>query len=234
MTTGHRLPGVDQLVAAFRTFRYSVFRLESLQVYAGSGEDEGITAFHRGDPDPPPDPAEDEWAALLRANRDAGRLQQRVHVATEPISDYLAYELTWQYGPHVAAGEDIRIIAVHGAWPDDVPQSDFTLFDSSRLFQLSYRPDGTWLGAQPVTDHASVVAACRSVDVRVLPAAAPSPILPLGGFSIHDDDTLWCETLTRETRITDPEDIAAHTRAFELARTASPAVRLLQSVPRLQ
>src|SRR5919206_2515515 len=91
VTPGHRLPGVDQLVAAFHTFRYSVFRLETLQVYAGSGEDEGIAAFYRGDTDPPPDPAEDEWAALLRANRDVGRLQQRVHVVTEPISDYLAY-----------------------------------------------------------------------------------------------------------------------------------------------
>lgn len=168
MTTGHRLPGVDQLVAGFRTFRYSVFRLETLQVYAGSGEDKGIAAFHRGDPDPPPDPAEDEWAALLRGNRDAGRLQQRVHVVTEPISDYLAFELTWEYGPHAAAGEDIRIISpVTGVWPDDVPQSDFTLFDSSRLFRLNYDLDGTWLGAQLVTDHASVVAACVARDAAL-------------------------------------------------------------------
>jgi hypothetical protein len=44
------------------------------------------------------------------ANRDAGRTQQRVHVVTEPLTDYLAYELTWEYGLHAAAGEDIRII----------------------------------------------------------------------------------------------------------------------------
>ncbi len=167
MTTGHQFPGVGELVAAFHTFRYSVFRLETLQVYAGSGEDEGIAAFHRGDPEPPPDPAEDEWAALLRAHRDAGRVQQRVHVVTEPITGYLAYELTWEYGLHSAAGEDIRIIPVAGHWPDDVPQSDFTLFDSQLLFQLNYAPDGTWLGAQPVTDYAAVVAACFTRDAAL-------------------------------------------------------------------
>ncbi|MGH3975900.1 MAG: DUF6879 family protein, partial [Pseudonocardiaceae bacterium] len=60
MTAGRQLPGVDQLVAALHAFQHSVFRLETLQVYAGSGEDEGIAAFHRGDPEPPPDPAVDE------------------------------------------------------------------------------------------------------------------------------------------------------------------------------
>jgi len=167
VTTGRQLPGVDQLVAALHAFRYSMFRLETRQVYAGSGEDNGLAAFHRGDPEPPPDPAEDEWVALLQANVDAGRTQQRVHVVTEPISDYLAYELTWEYGPHSAGGEDIRIIPITGRWPDDVPRADFTLFDASVLFQLSYGPDGTWLGAEPVTDPTSVVAACFARDAAL-------------------------------------------------------------------
>ncbi|MGH8573931.1 MAG: DUF6879 family protein, partial [Gammaproteobacteria bacterium] len=167
MTAGRQLPGVDQLVAALHAFQHSVFRLETLQVYAGSGEDEGIAAFHRGDPEPPPDPAEDEWAALLRANRDAGRTQQRVHVVTEPLTAYLAYELTWEYGLHTAAGEDIRIIPVTGRWPHEVPRSDFTLFDSRLLFQLNYALDGTWLGAKLVTDPATVVAACFTRDAAL-------------------------------------------------------------------
>jgi hypothetical protein len=121
VTASDQPPGVDQLVAAFHTFWYSVFHLETLQVYAGSGEDEGIAAFHRGHPEPPPDPVEDEWAARLRANRDAGRIQQRVHVVTEPFTDYLAYELTWEYGLHAAAGEDIRIIRSPAAGPMTYP-----------------------------------------------------------------------------------------------------------------
>jgi hypothetical protein len=145
VTTGRQLPGVNQLVAAFRTFSYSVFRLETLQVYAGAGEDEGIAAFHRGDPHPPPDPAEDDWVAMLREH----------------------YELTWEYGPHTAAGEDIRIIPVTDQWPEYVPRSDFTLFDSRMLFRLHYTPDGTWLGAEPTTDPTSVVAACSARDAAL-------------------------------------------------------------------
>ncbi len=83
-------------------------------------------------------------------------------------------------------------------------------------------------------DRLMILAGLASVDLRVLPAAAPSPILPLGGFSIHDDEILWCETLTRETRTTDAGEIAAHTAAFELARDAAvagaDAVALIQRV----
>ncbi|MDQ3761329.1 MAG: hypothetical protein M3460_06390 [Actinomycetota bacterium] len=158
---------MDQLLAAFRTFRYSVFRLETLQAYAAPDEDPGIAAFHRGDPQPPPNPVEDDWAAQLRTNRDAGRVQQRVHVVIESITSYLAYELCWEYGPHSAAGEDIRIIPVTDSWPDDVPRWDFTLFDSRLLFRLNYAPDGTWLGTQPVTDPAAVAAACFARDAAL-------------------------------------------------------------------
>jgi hypothetical protein len=167
VTTGHQPPGVEQLVAALRTFRYSVFRLETLQVYADPVEANGIAAFLRGDPEPPPDPAEAEWVALLRGHRDEGRTQQRVHIVTEPISDYLTYELTWEYGPHSAAGEDIRIIPVTDRWPDDIPRWDFTLFDSHLLFRLDYNPDGEWLGAHQVIDPGSVVAACLARDAAL-------------------------------------------------------------------
>lgn len=168
MTAGGQLPGVAELVAAFHTFRHSVFRLETLQTYRDPVEDHNIAAFHRGDPQPPPDPVEDEWAAMLRAHRDAGRTQQRVHVVTEPITDYLAYELTWEYGLHTAAGEDIRIIPVTGrAWPDNVPRSDFTLFDSRALFRLHYTPGGTLLNAEPVTDPADVRTACLARDTAL-------------------------------------------------------------------
>jgi hypothetical protein len=68
---GPRQPvGASELVAQFRRFRYPAFRLETLQVYAGSGEEEGLAAFRRGDSGPPPDPVEDDWVAMLRANRD--------------------------------------------------------------------------------------------------------------------------------------------------------------------
>ncbi len=76
---------------------------------------------------------------------------------------------------------------------------------------------------QIVLGQAALTVHFGSVNRRVLPAAAPSPLLPLGGFSIHDADSLWTETLTREVRSTDPEELAAHTRAFALAREAAAA-----------
>ncbi len=45
----HLLPPDDpELGKHFSWFRYSVFRQESLRMYAGTGEDEGIAASTRG------------------------------------------------------------------------------------------------------------------------------------------------------------------------------------------
>lgn len=81
-------------------------------------------------------------------------------------------------------------------------------------------------------DRLVVLSGLPCLDLRILPAAVASPILPLGGFSIHDDDTLWTESLTQETRLCDPEQIRVHIRAFELARevaaTGPDAVALIQ------
>ncbi|MCA1821522.1 MAG: helix-turn-helix domain-containing protein [Pseudonocardia sp.] len=83
-------------------------------------------------------------------------------------------------------------------------------------------------------DRLVVLSGLPALDLRMLPAAAPSPILPLSGFSIHDADTLWWETLTHETRSTDLEEIRVHTRVFELAREAAAAgpdaIALIQRV----
>jgi hypothetical protein len=137
----------------FHTFRHSVFRLETLQRYRGSGEDEAIAAFSTGTRTPPPDPVQDEWEAMIRANRAVGKVMQRVHVVVEPASDYMRFELTWAYAPNVAAGEDIRIIPVcdGGPWPDGVPHRDFWLIDSD-LYLAHYADDGTWLGVEHVDD----------------------------------------------------------------------------------
>lgn len=161
------LPGVAELREQFRIFRYSAFRLETLQVYAGGGEDQAQAAFHRGDLVPLPSPRQDQWMAMLREHVKAGRTQQRVHVVTEPVSDYLAFELTWQYGPHATAGEDIRIIPVTDAWPVDVPRKDFWLFDSQHLFDLVYDGAGNWLGVEHITDLAEIVYACFVRDAAL-------------------------------------------------------------------
>ncbi len=151
----------------FGTYSYSVFRLETLQSYGGSGEDEDLVAFATGRPRPQTQ-GRDQWTELLTGAHRAGKRQQRVHVVREPLSDYLEYELTWQYGPNAAAGEEIGIIPVTGSeWPPDLPGYDFWLFDSSVLYMMIYEDDGTWAGAQPVTDPARIVQACRWRDAAL-------------------------------------------------------------------
>src|SRR6266487_3154075 len=167
MTTGSHLIAPGDFWRPFRGFAYSAFRLETLQNYAGSGEDEELAAFAAGRPQPPSQDAA-EWAAMLRANRDAGKTQQRVHVVVEPLTDYLRYELTWAYEANVAAGEDTRIIPVTGEpWPPGLPREDYWLFDSSELYHLHYRQDGTWLGAEHIAEPELIVNACRWRDAAL-------------------------------------------------------------------
>lgn len=83
-------------------------------------------------------------------------------------------------------------------------------------------------------DRLVMLSGLASMDLRVLPEDVPSPIMPLAGFSLHDDGTLHVETLTGEHRIDNPEEVTAHTKAFEQLRDTaladSDAVALIQQV----
>ncbi len=166
MTT-ESLPGVVELWNRFATFRYSLFRLEALQVYGGSGEDDALTAFQAGEPIPL-SPALLKWTQMLRQQVSSGCVVQRVHVVVSPLTDYMRFELA-SYAPNVEAGEDVRIIPVpsDSPWPEDVPQDDFWLIDSSELWSQRYDPNGTWLGVELVTEAGQIVKACRARDAAL-------------------------------------------------------------------
>ncbi|MGH3793828.1 MAG: DUF6879 family protein [Pseudonocardiaceae bacterium] len=161
-------PESEEFGALFRRFAHSVFRLETLQVYRGERDLNLLGLFREGKPRPA-DPAKDEWTVMIAANARAGKAVQRVHVVREPLSDYLRFELTWGYEPNVAAGEDVRIIAIaeDDPWPGDLPQRDYWLFDSSKLYDMHYDSDGVWLGAEHVTDPTKIVDACRWRDAAL-------------------------------------------------------------------
>lgn len=165
--TTDALPGVAILLNRLASFRYSVFRLEVLQVYRGSGEEDGQAAFQAGKPIPIT-PALQEWTQMLRRRVRSGCVLQRVHVITSPLTAYVRFELA-SYAPNVEAGEDVRIIPVPhgGAWPQDVPRDDFWLIDSSDLWMSRYDRDGTWLGVDPVTELTQIVTSCRARDAAL-------------------------------------------------------------------
>src|SRR4051794_40957636 len=119
----------------------------------------------------PPDPGKQEWLAAVRAAVRSGRSVQRVHVVTEPLSEYLRYELSWSYSPNVAAGEDIRIIGVSPGepWPSHLPRHDFWLFDGSQLYLQHYDRHGTWVGVEhdPDPSHAARASRWREVALHL-------------------------------------------------------------------
>ncbi|MGH4021159.1 MAG: DUF6879 family protein [Pseudonocardiaceae bacterium] len=161
-------PDASEFDDCFCDSRYSIFRLETLQSYRSPSEAPQLEAFLAGR-QRPITPGEREWVELVRDRSREGCVMQRVHVVTEPISDYMRFELAWSYPPHVAAGEDVRIIPVTegGPWPADLPHRDFWFFDSSALFDMHYDPEGAWLGVEPVTDPARIVAACLARDAAL-------------------------------------------------------------------
>ncbi len=108
---GRRITDLDsaEFAALFTSFRHTAYRLETLQQYGVGYEDQSFRTFLAGEP-PVTDPARDEWTSMIRAAVTDGKTFQRIHLVTEPLSDYLRYELEWWYRPNTEAGDDVRIL----------------------------------------------------------------------------------------------------------------------------
>ncbi len=147
---------VEQL---FTHFRYTAFRLETLQTYDASYETEPFRQFLSNEKDEIPEKLTN-WAADVQAGIAAGRRYERVHVVTEPLSDYIRFACAWGYRRNVTAGEKIRILPVReGEWPEGLPHLDYWLFDSHRLLWMNYAADSSLRSTELVDDPEWVVAA---------------------------------------------------------------------------
>ena len=150
-------PFAGEFDRLFTEFRYTAYRLETLQRYAMPYEEESFRLFLAGE-SRPNDPEKRRWVAVLRAALGSGKRMQRVHVVTEPLSDYMRFELTWGYEDNVRAGEDIRIYSVkEGDWPAGLVAHDYWLFDSRQLVIMRYDNKGALRGADLIDDPAEVV-----------------------------------------------------------------------------
>jgi len=144
----------------FTDFRYTAYRLESLQHYAVSYEKDEFELFldgqARGE-----FPGIADWIdSSVRPAAKAGKLLHRVHVVEEPLSKYVRFECAWAYDQTVAAGEEVRIISVpRGDWPEELPHYDYWLFDSRQLVTMHYEDDGTFAAAEIVDDPKMIVEA---------------------------------------------------------------------------
>lgn len=125
---------------------YSAFRLETLPVYDMPGERDEF-ALHMAGERPPPD-LHYRWLDTVAEGVKAGKLFQRVHVVTSPLSDYLEYEFAWGYVFNVRAGEDIRILDLARQGDPGLPAQDFWLFDDMTVVRMDYTEHGVQLGRE--------------------------------------------------------------------------------------
>jgi uncharacterized protein DUF6879 len=147
----------------YRTCRVSARRLETLQDYDVSGDEERLRAFLAGEPLPPPRQGKADDLALIADLRKRGRYVGRVHVVDRPLTDYVRYELA-VYAENVAAGEDV-LIADRSAHPElDGLAQDFAIFDSETVVLFDY-DDGRVRGYRVASDRETVKRCVAEYDL---------------------------------------------------------------------
>ena len=164
----------DQFAARFaEQFTETAFRLELRDDYLAPNEAEPLRVFLAGHT---PDPAwREPWKRFVRSALAAGKSLARVHVVTEPLSDYLNFELTCAYPANVEAGEDVRILPRHLAALLDLPERDYWLLDDRRAALMAYDDVGTWRSVHILDDPDQVAPYRRGRDFatrHALPLAA--------------------------------------------------------------
>lgn len=137
----------DPWRAMFREFHSEAWRLETLPQYLVPQEVEELEAFRSGDRI---DPAtySSSYVETLKRLRDQGRRKGRVHIVSQPLSEYLRFEFSRYYEPHSLAGEDIRILDVTDRENPLPDVKDFWMFDHTEVVLMHYRPDGTQLSRE--------------------------------------------------------------------------------------
>jgi hypothetical protein len=134
----------------FRDFASSAFRLELHQLYTMPGEADELRRFRAGEQ--PPADYHYGWLDTMAEARKAGKTVRRVRVVRRPLTDYIRYEFAWGFVYNVEAGEDIRILDLTDQPGPELPDHDFWLFDDTTVVKLLYRPDGTQIGRELLTN----------------------------------------------------------------------------------
>ncbi|SRR6266498_662670 len=133
----------------FRTFEHTAFRLEVRESYYEKEQPAQFLAGERVDLS-----YMESWLALNVSLRVAGKRMERVRVVSQPFSDYTRYGL-WLCQYNTQAGEDIRYLdRVDAA---GLPDHDYWLLDSSRLYIVRFTDTDELLGAEPVDDQATII-----------------------------------------------------------------------------
>ncbi|TCO64968.1 DUF6879 family protein [Actinocrispum wychmicini] len=153
---------------ALTEFHASAWRWECQGVYNEPSEREPFRQYLLGQQ---PDTAfMDDWYAAVRRNVAAGKTYGRIRVLTEPLTDYLRFELSFTH-LNVQAGEEVRVMHQSRARELGLPEQDFWLWDDERVAAMHFDENG-FDYAEVVTDPAQV-REFREIRARAWEDAVP-------------------------------------------------------------
>jgi hypothetical protein len=157
-----------ELEDLFRSFRRSVFRLETLDDYSEGLEDEEYRSWSHGNAPPPID---GHWwyDGIVRAATSEGKRWDRVHMLRQSpaLGDYLRYSFEYGYTRSDQAGERCHILEVPEGRSLPLPREDFWLFDDEFGVVLDFDAEGRWREAELVTYPPAVNELRRRRDVAL-------------------------------------------------------------------
>jgi hypothetical protein len=141
-------------------FEHTSYRLEALDYYDDPGEREALRGFRDGRPVP----RNQWWIDFIRQARREGKVMSRVHVVSEPLSEYMEFEIAAYQANGYSAGEDVRILPrTQAAEIDGVP--DYWLMDSRLALLMSYDGGGVLVRVEATTNQRTVTDCCRWRDL---------------------------------------------------------------------
>lgn len=145
-------------------FQRSAFRLELLDHYIAPNEHEPFRRFLAGLPNETS--WREPWKAFVRNAKASNKTMARVHVITEPTTDYVRFELTCTYPANVEAGEDVRVLPRTHPAARDLPNHDYWLLDSRHVAIMNYEA-GNWINVDLVDDPRMATRHCRWRDIAL-------------------------------------------------------------------
>jgi hypothetical protein len=165
---------IERFSCLFQSFKERAFRLETLDLYSVQEEAENYRRFLKGDR--PPASNNEEWCQLIKGNVTAGKVMERIHVVSVPLTPYVKFEIDWGYVHSRAAGEQIRMLDRTRVPKELGSVRDFWLFDEKVLVFMCYQKDGAFVGAE-IENDPGVISEHIMIERRLL-----SLSLPLGEF----------------------------------------------------
>jgi hypothetical protein len=148
----------------------SFVHLETRDAYGTATEQPHIEKWRRGEPDD--SDWLDDWLAMLRGHRAAGRTCRRAKIVSEPLSEYQRWSNSIK-DRFVDAGEDTRYVPRSRLATVCLPGSgDFYVFDDELVLFLHYAGSGLSAGFE-VTEDPQIVQTCREAFEAVWKLSIP-------------------------------------------------------------